>query len=167
VKTKKKTEKTEQTIVKVERNNQFDLQKNKLKKFSKQLPENTELPVVPDSGGLFGLFSYDVKGEDLNRLTDKIQDKMIEQNKLLVKVGKEYHMIYYTLSALDKEYITGIINSLTAAEKANEKALEGIKGVRDNQQNIEKIINQQKQVINVLKNFKENIEKIKHINKNE
>src|SRR5699024_9611472 len=80
-------------------------------------------------------------------------------------VVKEFHTIYDTFSALDKEYIQGIINSLSAAEKANEKALEGIKGVRDNQQNIEKIINQQKQVINVLKNFKENIEKIKHIHK--
>lgn len=163
VKTKKKTKKTEQAIIKANRNDQFDLQKNKLKKFSKQLPKNADLPVVPESSGLFGLFNYDVKGNDLNQLTDKIQDKMIEQNKLLVKVVKEFHTIYDTFSALDKEYIQGILNSLFAAEEANKKALKGIEGVRGNQQNIEKIINQQKQVINVLKGFKENIEKIKHI----
>lgn len=159
-KTKKKTS---NALSKNNRKQQFDLQKNKLRKFSKDLPKKEDLPVVQESGGLFGLFSYNVKGDDLNRLTDKIQDKMIEQNKLLVKIVKEFHTIYDTFSALDKEYIQGILKSLSAAEKANTKALVSIEGVKINQESIKNIMDQQRQMIDVLKKFKENIEKLKHI----
>jgi hypothetical protein len=64
---------------------------------------------------------------------------------------------------LNDEYIKGILISLKAAEKANEKALKGIEGVRANQEDIKLIINQEKQVIQVLKNFKVKIENIKHL----
>ncbi|KAA8747224.1 hypothetical protein [Paenibacillus sp. UASWS1643] len=141
----------------------FNEKKNELKSFSESLPKEAELPSVPTSGGLFGLFPYNVKGDDLNRLTESIQNRMIEQNKVLVRTIKEFNTIYDTFSALDKEYIQGIIISLKAAEEANAKALKGIEGVQDNQDEIKQIINQQKQVIQVLKNFKEKIEKIEHL----
>lgn len=145
------------------RSNVFNENKNKLKEFSENLPKESELPSVPYSGGLFGLFNYDVTGSDLNRLTESIQDKMIEQNKVLVRTIQEFNTIYDTFSALDKEYIQGILVSLKAAEEANTKALKGIEGVRVNQNEINQIINQQKQVIQVLKKFKERIEKIEHL----
>jgi len=143
--------------------NVFNEKKKELKTFSENLPKKAELPSVPSSGGLFGWFHYDVTGSDLNRLTERIQDKMIEQNKVLVRTIQEFNTIYDTFSALDKEYIQGILISLKAAEEANTKALKGIEGVQVNQNEIKQIINQQKQVIEVLKNFKEKIEKIEHL----
>lgn len=141
----------------------FNEKKNELKAFSKNLPKEADLPSVPTSGGLFGWFSYDVKGSDLNRLTESIQNKMIEQNKVLVRTIQEFNTIYDTFSALDQEYIQGILISLKAAEEANAKALQGIDGVQENQNEIKQIINLQKQVIQVLKNFKEKMEKIEHL----
>lgn len=153
----------EETEIVTIRSNVFNENKNKLKAFSENLPKESELPSVPYSGGLFGWFNYDVTGSDLNRLTESIQDKMIEQNKVLVRTIQEFNTIYDTFSALDKEYIQGILVSLKAAEEANAKALKGIEGVQVNQNEIKQIINQQKQVIQVLKKFKERIEKIEHL----
>lgn len=157
------TSNNEQTGIVTSSSNVFNKKKNELKVFSKNLPKEAELPSVPNSGGLFGWFNYDVTGSDLNRLTESIQNKMIEQNKVLVRTIQEFNTIYDTFSALDKEYIQGILVSLKAAEEANEKALKGIEGVQINQNEIKQIINQQKQVIQVLKNFKEKIEKIEHL----
>jgi hypothetical protein len=141
----------------------FNQKKNELKKFSQNIPDETELPSVPASRGPFGWFDYNVTGNDLNRLTEIIQDKIIAQNKVVIRIIQEFDTIYGTFSALNDEYIKGILISLKAAEKANEKALKGIEGVRANQEDIKLIINQEKQVIQVLKNFKVKIENIKHL----
>ncbi|MCC2446271.1 hypothetical protein OCB02_15905 [Bacillus cereus] len=162
-KEREKTQNNEQTGIVTTRSNVFNEKKNKLKAFSENLPEEADLPSVPISGGLFGLFNYDVTGSDFNRLTESIQDKMCEQNEIIRRTIKEFNTIYDTFSALDKEYIQGILVSLKAAEEANSKALKGIEGVQENQNEIKQIINQQKQVIQVLKNFKEKIEKIEHL----
>lgn len=141
----------------------FNKNKQKLKDFSEQLPKEADLPRVPSSAGLFGLFNYNVTGNDLNRLSESIQTKMIEQNNVLVKTIKEFNTIYDTFSALDKEYIQGILLSIKAAEEANNKAIEGINGVKENQYKIDEIINQHKIVIEVLKNFKSKIDRIEHL----
>lgn len=163
IKTREQNSNNELAVNVTTRSNSFNKKKNELKAFSQKLPNETELPCVPTSGGLFGWFDYDVKGSDLNRLTEGIQDKMIEQNKVLVRTIQEFNTIYDTFSALDKEYIQGILVSLKAAEEANAKALKGIEGVQANQNEIKQIINQQKLVIQVLKNFKEKVEKIEHL----
>ncbi|MEH7355808.1 hypothetical protein V7150_19965 [Neobacillus drentensis] len=163
VMTREESSTNEQTMIVSTRGEGFNKKKNELKAFSEKLPKEAELPSVPVTGGLFGWFNYDVTGSDLNRLTESIQDKMIEQNKVLVRTIQEFNTIYDTFSALDKEYIQGILVSLKAAEEANEKALKGIEGVQTNQNEIKQIINQQKQVIQVLQNFKEKIEKIVHL----
>ncbi|ONG61121.1 hypothetical protein [Bacillus cereus] len=162
-KEREQTQNNEQIGIVTNSSNVFNEKKNKLKAFSENLPEEADLPSVPISGGLFGLFNYDVTGSDFNRLTESIQDKMCEQNEIIRRTIKEFNTIYDTFSALDKEYIQGILVSLKAAEEANSKALKGIEGVQENQNEIKQIINQQKQVIQVLKNFKEKIEKIEHL----
>lgn len=143
--------------------NVFNEKKNELKEFSEKLPKETDLPSVPTSGGLFGLFKYDVTGNDLNKLTENIQDKMIEQNKVLVRTVQEFNTIYDTFSALDKEYIQGILISLRVAKEANNKAIKGLESVKVNQSDIEQMIIQQKLVIQVLEKHKEELEKIKHL----
>jgi chromosome segregation ATPase len=160
---KEESSTNEQTTMVTTRGEGFNKKKNELKAFSEKLPKEAELPSVPVTGGLFGWFNYDVTGSDLNRLTESIQDKMIEQNKVLVRTIQEFNTIYDTFSALDKEYIQGILVSLKAAEEANAKALKGIEGVEVNQNEIKQMINQQKEVIQVLQNFKEKIERIEHL----
>ncbi|MGH0459167.1 hypothetical protein ACQVNO_23100 [Bacillus paranthracis] len=162
-KEREQTQNNEQIGIVTTRSNVFNEKKNKLKAFSENLPEEADLPSVPISGGLFGWFNYDVTGSDLNKLTTNIQEKMTKQNEVIRRTIKEFDTIYNTFSALDKEYIQGILVSLKAAEEANSKALKGIAGVQENQNEIKQIINQQKQVIQVLKNFKEKIEKIEHL----
>lgn len=163
VKEREQTNNDEQTGIVTSSSNVFNEKKSELKEFSENLPKEAELPIVPNLGGLFGWFDYTVTGSDLNSLTESIQGKMIEQNKVLVRTIQEFNTIYDTFSALDKEYIQGILVSLKAAEEANTKALKGIEGVQVNQNEIKQIINQQKQVIQVLKKFKERIEKIEHL----
>ncbi|MGE7868017.1 hypothetical protein ACQKNO_17565 [Bacillus paramycoides] len=163
VMTREESSTNEQTMIVSTRGEGFNKKKNELKAFSEKLPKEAELPSVPVTGGLFGWFNYDVTGSDLNRLTKSIQDKMIEQNKVLVRTIQEFNTIYDTFSALDKEYIQEILISLKAAEEANAKAIKGIEGVETNQDEIKQIINQQKQVIQVLQNFKEKIERIEHL----
>jgi DNA repair exonuclease SbcCD ATPase subunit len=163
VMTREESSTNKQTMNVSTRGEGFNKKKNELKAFSKKLPKEAELPSVPVTGGLFGWFNYDVTGSDFNRLTESIQDKMIEQNKVLVRTIQEFNTIYDTFSALDKEYIQGILVSLKAAEEANAKAIKGIKGVEVNQIEIKQMINQQKQVIQVLQSFKEKIERIEHL----
>jgi chromosome segregation ATPase len=163
VMTREESSTNEQTMIVSTRGEGFNKKKNELKAFSEKLPKEANLPSVPVTGGLFGWFNYDVTGSDLNRLTESIQDKMIEQNKVLVRTIQEFNTIYDTFSALDKEYIQGILVALKAAEEANAKALKGVEGVEVNQNEIKQMINQLKQVIQVLQNFKEKIEKIEHL----
>ncbi|PIH60242.1 hypothetical protein [Paenibacillus sp. LK1] len=163
IKHKEQSSNKELTGALTNKTNIFNEKKNRLKAFSKSFPNSESLPSVPTSKGLFGLFDYKVTGSDLNSLTEKIQDKMIKQNQILVKTIQEFNTIYDTFSALDKEYIRGILISLKSAEEANAKALKGINGVKENQIEITQIIEQQKQVIQVLKKFKEKIEKIEHL----
>lgn len=150
---------------------------NKIQEFSQKLPKEIDLPTVPNSGGLFGLFDYKVTGAELNKLTSGIQDKMIEQNKVIISIIKEFDTVYKIFAALDKDYLQRFLLSLKAAEEANRKAIDGIVGVQINQNKIEQItdelkqivdkqkqsLNEQKQIIGVLKNFKKKIDKIEHL----
>src|SRR5574344_1754510 len=103
----------------------FDEKKLALKEFSETLPRNTELPTVEEDSGIFGWFSHDVTGAELNNLTEKIQNIIINQNSTIINTIQEFSTIYDTFNALDKEYIQGILISLKAAEAANKKALDG------------------------------------------
>jgi hypothetical protein len=150
--------------------NLFNEKKTELEEFSKQIPEQAILPTVPIDGGLFYLFDHNVTGTELNNVTGKIQSFMIEQNKTLVTVMQEFATIYDTFSALDKVYLKKILSTLNVAIKANNKANESIeqinmqqKKISSNQQDIKQLIDTQKQTIQVLKNFKEKLEKIQHL----
>ncbi|MFV0561398.1 MAG: hypothetical protein ACK5NA_11960 [Enterococcus sp.] len=152
------------------RDSAFNEKKEELKKFSTQIPTQEELPSVPTRSGFFGIFKYKVTGEDFNELTDKIQERMIDQNKAIINIMKEFSTIYDTFSALDKDYIQRIMTSLDAARIANKKANDGLKKIKKNQTKLKKsqedisaVTNQQKQIIQVLKSFKEKLETLKHL----
>src|SRR5699024_601221 len=156
-------DKTNNLVKLEEKNEKFTLQKNKLKKFSKKIPKQEDLPTVDKQGAMFGMIEYKVRQSDINHLTESIQSRMVTTNKHLVKVIKQFEEVYNTIEFLDNEYIKGILASIKAAEEANRKAVAGIKKANKHTEEIKQLVDQQRLVIQALKNFKEDIEKIKHI----
>lgn len=154
----------------ISRNNQFLEQQNKLKVFSSEIPSEIVLPTASNSSWGSWIGRDRVSSEDVNRLAAKIQSGMIQQNEYIIKIIKEFEIVYNTFSSLDQEYLKEIVKSFNTAVKAHEKANQNIlqldkqqKEIEENQQDIIGIINNQKQIIVVLKNFKEKLEKIRHL----
>ena len=135
----------------------FNEKKEALKAFSEEIPEQSNLPTVPQEDPMLGFIGmeYDVKGKDLNALTDEVQNRMIEQNKHIKKIIQEFNTIYETFQLLDDDYIKRISDSLMVARKANITALQGLEESKSYQENNKKLLNdvikQNKDLIDVLK----------------
>lgn len=142
----------------------FNEKKEALKAFSEEIPEQSDLPTVPQDNLMFGFINteYDVTGKDLNALTDAVQNRMIEQNKHIKKIIQEFNTIYETFQILDDEYIHSISNSLIAAKEANNTALQGLKEIEAYQEGNKKLLNdvfkQNKDLIDVLKKHNDRLE---------
>lgn len=134
----------------------FQEAKNALKKYTEQAKEEVELSRVPTDGGLFNLGDHKVTGSELNRITTQIQDYLINFNHLSQGLVDEFGQVYKAFEYLDKDYISGIIASIKAAEKVS---IEEQKDRKD----IKALVEQHKQSIAVLKKFKADIEKLKHL----
>ena len=135
----------------------FNEKKEALKAFSEEIPEQSDLPTVPQDELMLGFIGteYDVKGKDLNALTDEVQNRMIEQNKHIKKIIQEFNTIYETFQILDDEYIQSISKSLVAAKEANNKAIQGLQEIEEyqtgNKKLLDDVIKQNKDLIDVLK----------------
>lgn len=145
-----------QTTPLVIKEHDFQEAKSALKKYTEQAKEEVELNRVPTDGGLFNLGDHKVTGSELNRITTQIQDCLIGLNHLSQGLVDEFGQVYKAFEYLDKDYISGIVASIKAAEKVS---LEEQKDRKD----IKELIEQHKQSIAVLKKFKADIEKIKHL----
>ena len=150
-----------QVLVKSEK---FNEKKEALKAFSEEIPEQSDLPTVPQDNLMFGFINmeYDVTGKDLNALTDAVQNKMIEQNKHIKKIIQEFNTIYETFQILDDEYIQSISNSLVAAKEANNKAIQGLHEIEEyqtgNKKLLDDVFKQNKDLIDVLKKLHDRLE---------
>lgn len=133
----------------------FEKKKQQLQKFAKTLPKTSSLPSVRGGNHWYGA-SVKATGDDLNNLSEIIADSLIEQNKNIVGIRKEFISIYDTFEALDKDYIQRILVNLKATEEANTKA---VKGLEQNK----KLFNSQKTIIEVLKKHKDELDKLKHL----
>lgn len=147
---------TNQTTSLVIKEHDFQEAKNALKKYTEQAKEEVELNRVPTDGGLFNLGDHKVTGSELNRITTQIQDYLISLNNLSQGLVDEFGQVYKAFEYLDKDYISGIVASIKAAEKVS------IEEQKD-RKNIKELIEQHKQSIVVLKKFKADIEKLKHL----
>jgi len=143
---------------------------NRLKESSKRLPKEVRLPIAPTKDWLLGWFDCNVTGETLNDLTDKIQARMIEQNKAVVDLFQEFVTVYEVFSALDKGYVQEMRIAINIASRAiqeirstNERIIEQQCDISAAQQDIRQLIGHQKQIIQVLKGFKEKLENLKHL----
>ena len=152
-----------QVLAKSER---FNDKKQELKDFSEKIPKQSNLPTVPKEDPFLGFMGmeYDVKGKDLNALSDAVQNRMIEQNKHIKKIIQEFNTIYETFQILDDEYIQNISKSLLAAKEANNIALQGLEETKLYQKSNENLLNdifkQNRDIINILKDYHNKLEEI-------
>jgi len=145
----------------------FEESKNQLKKFSEETTTDLDLKRV-DSGKSVGEFFGDfflgrgigtehiVKGHELNSLTADIQQHLIGINNMQRSFIGEIGHVYSALESLDKDYIQAILIAVKSAQKANGEA-------KIAQADIEKTIEEQEKIIKVLQQFKEKLDKFKHI----
>ena len=155
-----------QVLAKSER---FNEKKEALKAFSEEIPEQSDLPTVPQDDPMLGFIGmeYDVKGKDLNSLTDAVQNRMIEQNKHIKKIIQEFNTIYETFQILDDEYIQSISKSLIAAKEANNKAIQGLHEIEEyqtgNKKLLDDVFKQNKDLIDVLKKHHKKLEELEQL----
>ena len=147
----------------------FNEKKEALKAFSEEIPEQSVLPTVPQEDPMLGFIGmeYDVKGKDLNALTDEVQNKMIEQNKHIKKIIQEFNTIYETFQILDDEYIQSISKSLVAAKEANNKAIQGLHEIEEyqtgNKKLLDDVFKQNKDLIDILKKHHKKLEELEQL----
>lgn len=155
-----------QVLAKSER---FNEKKEALKAFSEEIPEQSDLPTVPQDELMLGFIGteYDVKGKDLNALTDAVQNRMIEQNNHIKKIIQEFNTIYETFQLLDDEYIQSISKSLIAAKEANNKAMQGLHEIEEyqtgNKKLLDDVFNQNKDLIDILKKHHKKLEELEQL----
>ena len=147
----------------------FNEKKQELKAFSEEIPEQSDLPTVPTDDPMLGFIGmeYDVKGKDLNALTDAVQNRMIEQNIHIKKIIQEFNTIYETFQILDDEYIQSISRSLIAAKEANNKAIQGLHEIEEyqtgNKKLLDDVFKQNKDLIDVLKKHHKKLEELEQL----
>lgn len=144
----------------------FENSKNKLKEFSEQTQTDLELVRVRTEGnfvdviskGVFGFFEHSVTGKELNELAEQIQECLININNTQIKIIKEFGEVYNTFESLDKEYIKATLLSIEGIKKTNEKLEENIHKINKSQNDIEKILDNQKNTLSAIIKFKNKIE---------
>ena len=147
----------------------FNEKKQELKAFSEEIPEQSDLPTVPTDDPMLGFIGmeYDVKGKDLNALTDAVQNRMIEQNIHIKKIIQEFNTIYETFQILDDEYIQSISKSLIAAKEANNKAIQGLHEIEEyqigNNKLLDDVFKQNKDLIDVVKKHHKKLEELEQL----
>ncbi|WP_304099713.1 hypothetical protein [Phascolarctobacterium succinatutens] len=99
----------------------FELNKEKIKKFSANLPRPIELNAVAEKR--FHFFDHSVTGKEFNSLIQDLQKALCDSNEVNRKIIKEFASIYNTFESLDKGYIQGICASVASAEESSQQAL--------------------------------------------
>ena len=147
----------------------FNEKKQALKAFSEEIPEQFDLPTVPDEENILNLFSvdYGVKGKDLNALREAVHNKIFNQNEHIKKIIQEFNTIYETFQILDDEYIQSISKSLIAAKEANNKAIQGLHEIEEyqtgNKKLLDDVFKQNKDLIDVLKKHHKKLEELEQL----
>ena len=138
----------------------IEISKNKLKNFSEETQTDFELDRVKnnDDIDIFKWFDHGVTGKELNKLISQIQKYFFDINNTQIKIIKEFGEVYNTFESLDKEYIKATLLSIEGIKKTNEKLEENIHKINKSQNDIEKILDNQKSTLSAIIKFKNKIE---------
>ena len=134
----------------------FELAKKGLKEFSQKKADELNIGTVRTDGWFFGLGDHKVTGAELNERLSTIQQHLIDLNTTNNKTIKEFGQVYSALEALDRDYIQAILISIKATEKTSER-------IQATQDQIKKIVNDQKKTLEVLKKFKQKLDGYAHL----
>lgn len=134
----------------------FELAKKGLKEFSQKKADELNIDTVRTDGWFFGLGDHKVTGAELNERLSTIQQHLIDLNTTNNKTIKEFGQVYSALEALDRDYIQAILISIKATEKTSER-------IQATQDQIKKIVNDQKKTLEVLKKFKQKLDGYAHL----
>ena len=134
----------------------FELAKKRLKEFSQKKADELDIDTVRTDGGFLGLGNHKVTGYELNERLSIIQKHLIDLNNTNNKTIKEFGQVYSALEALDKDYIQAILISIKATEKTSER-------IQTTQDQIKKIVDDQKKTLEVLKKFKQKLDGYNHL----
>ena len=134
----------------------FELAKKGLKEFSQKKADELNIGTVRTDGWFFGLGDHKVTGAELNESLSTIQQHLIDLNTTNNKTIKEFGQVYSALEALDRDYIQAILISIKATEKTSER-------IQATQDQIKKIVNDQKKTLEVLKKFKQKLDGYAHL----
>lgn len=134
----------------------FEKAKKRLKEFSQKKSEDLNIDIVDTDGWFFGLCDHKVTGDELNSRLRTIQKHLIDLNSTNNDTIKEFGQVYNTFDVLDKGYIQAILTSIKATEKTSES-------IQATQEQIKKIVNDQKKTLEVLKKFKQKLDGYAHL----
>ena len=134
----------------------FEVAKRGLKEFSQKKAEELEIDTVRTDGGFLGLGDHKVTGYELNSRLSSIQQHLIDLNTTNNRTIKEFGQVYSAVEALDKDYIQAILISIKATEKTSER-------IQATQEQIKKIVDDQKKTLEVLKKFKQKLDGYNHL----
>lgn len=110
----------------------FEAQKDKIKRFSENLPKLIELKSVKEQKDFWIVsFDHNVTGKEFNSLVEDLQKVLRKNNEVNEKITKEFGSIYDTFESLDKDYIQGICASVATAKESAKQALEASNQAKD------------------------------------
>ena len=134
----------------------FQAAKNSLKKYTEKAKKDVEITRVPTKGGLFNLGSHVVEGKEFNDRMSQVQTYLINLNSLSQGLIDEFGEVYKAFESLDKDYISGIVASIKAAEEVSKQEQKDRKDIKE-------LVAQHEISVAVLKKFKADIDQLKHL----
>ena len=129
----------------------FKNAQRKLKQIIDNTATDTMIDRVSSKGGLFDWFDHKVTGDELNKRISQIQKCFISINSNEKKFMEEFVNIYKLIESLDQEYIPGIVGAIKATELSinqNQKTNEDVKKLIDNQKKIIEVLKKQSEKMN-------------------
>ncbi|WP_051199550.1 coiled-coil domain-containing protein [Butyrivibrio fibrisolvens] len=134
----------------------FDKEKQQIKKFANDVPQELSLDTFRTSEGLFDLFDHKVTGHELNRFVNQVQDYLVSFNERDKTFFKEFGHVYKAFESLDRDYIQAILISVKSAEEASSQAL-------DAQKDADSAIKALDKIVKKLQEFKNRMDKFQHL----
>ena len=151
---------------------------NRVKDYSLKKKKDIEIKSVKTiDEGIFFDTDHEVTGYELNEVIKVIQGHLVDINKRNNETVNEFYEIYQAFNYLDTEYVKGILTTIKGLEKTNndvriqqeelkkhhKKLADQNNKLEAHQGEIEGIIENINKTVNILKVFKTEIDRLKHL----